>query len=383
MSISNGGPPIDSDDAPNIRVIRIHINDWVASTRGMSLDEEGFFWRFTCLFYDRMGTVPDDDYIVSRAMNLDIRVYKKFKARMVALGKITSDERRLTNARAEREINNYLREYKRRSEAAKQREEGKRSAQRSAGLPADFRQTSGELPLEVRKKSDELPSLQSTDLFKKTKENNGCNATTVPQGDHSPHARARPKPKPKPISEVPPIAPQGGRSPLELAFEEFWKAFPGEAPPLGRKTDKPKAWDVFKRIATGTHRKGLKASVADLIDAAKAYRATNPDPQFTPMPTTWLNGARWQRDAADVAPLVSPDGKVKWGWWRGLEDRLRAKPVADWRKAVETLRPNGTWPWWVLTAAPGDPECLMPQELIDEYGFAEKYRGQITSQQGH
>lgn len=379
--MSNGGPPI-TDDAPRLRVVRVHINDWVASTRGMSLDEEGFFWRFTCLFYDRMGDLPDDDRIVSRAMNLDIRAYKHMKARMLSLGKISLAGGRLSNARAEREISAYVAEFKRRSEAAKQREESKRSAVQDLDatpkIGADFDATS--VPKsersrsEVEAKSSELRFDTGADLSEKNNEINECAATTLPQGDHSPHGRARPKPKPKPkVSEESPLTPpQGGLAPVDQAFEDFWRVFPS-----GRKQAKGEARDAFRKIVTGKHRKGLRAKVETILAAVERYAATNPDPEFVPMPSTWLNGGRWEDEIqqADPAPR---DGKA-WGWWRGpVADKLKALPVDQWRAGIAKANPNGTWPWWMLGAPPGHPECVVPQSLVDEFGYVEIYQGQIN-----
>lgn len=84
----------------------------------------------------------------------------------------------------------------------------------------------------------------------------------------------------------------------EDRFEEFWTAFPP-----GRKTDKRKARDLFMAITTGKHRKIPKTDAGTIITAASAFAATRPDPQFTPMPTTWLNGERW---VSDTGPPSSP-----------------------------------------------------------------------------
>lgn len=378
--MSNGGPPI-IDDAPRLRVVRVHINDWVASTRGMSLDEEGFFWRFTCLFYDRMGDLPDDDRIVSRAMNLDIRAYKHMKARMVSLGKISVAGGRLSNARAEREISAYVAEYRRRSEAAKQREENKRSASQDLDatqkIGTDFDATSvsksDRSRIEVGSKLAGLRLDTEADLSEKDREIKGSDATTLPQGDHSPHARARPKPKPKPLlsEDSPHTPPQGGQDPIEVLFDEFWQAFPA-----GRKQAKGEARDAFRRIVTGKHRKGLKAKADVLIAAAKRYAAARPDPEFTPMPSTWLNGGRWEDEATAAAVPAPVDGRA-WGWWVGKESLLSGLPIQRWRDAIAKEKPNGTWPWWVLGAPPGHPECVVPQSLVDEFGYVEIYRGQI------
>lgn len=382
--IDNGGPPI-TDEAPRLRVARIHLNDWVASTRGMSLDEEGFFWRFTVLFYDRMGDLPDNDATNARAMNLDVRRFKFMKARLIELGKISVAGGRLTNARAEREIANYVAEFKKRSEAAKAREAGKRfQAETDTQKPeigTDFAptsvSTSPRYRADIASKSDRLRPDTNPDLSEKDNEIKGSTATTLPEGDHSPRGRARPKPKPKPLSEErPPYAPHGGADPLDQAFEDFWRAFPE-----GRKQAKGEARDTFRKIVLGRHRKGLRAKAETLIAAAARYAASKPDPDFTPMPTTWLNGGRWE-DVPAGPPTPAPGdpepvaGK-SWGWWRGLESKFAALGEQRWRDAIDKAKPNGTWPWWILGAPPGHAECVVPPELVREFGFEEIYRGSI------
>lgn len=87
---------------------------------------------------------------------------------------------------------------------------------------------------------------------------------------------------------------------LDLKFEEFWKSFPA-----GRKKGKGKAKVLFRQIARGGHH-SLKASAEHLIAAAKAYAAISPDPQFTPMPQTWLAGGRWDDDLEQIAAQSKP-----------------------------------------------------------------------------
>lgn len=371
----NGGPPIDADGAPKLRVVRIHINDWVASTRGMSLDEEGFFWRFTCLFYDRMGNLPDDDGIIARALNLDIRRYRHMKNLMVKLGKISVEDGRLTNARAEREINSYLHEYKRRSEAAKQRENAKRVASSNYEIAPTSVPTSTRLQpdfdTDVAPMSDELRTELAPDLFKKDNKNNVCGATTVAEGDQSPHVRARPKPKPKPLSEVstPHTPPQGGHDPLDQAFEDFWKAFPA-----GRKQAKGEARDAFRRIVTGKHRRGLRAKAETLIASAARYAASHPDPEFVPMPSTWLNGGRWEDDPQ---PSLAPDEP----WWMDTE-KVRQITDDQWRGSIAKYA-NGIWPPDRLGPAPGNPRCVVPKHLITELRLTERYTEKGISREKH
>lgn len=93
------------------------------------------------------------------------------------------------------------------------------------------------------------------------------------------------------------------------AFERFWKAYPP-----GRKTDKPKARQVWDQIVAG-RRKGIQKTDAEaIISGAERYAATNPDPQYVPMPTTWLNGARWEDVPAVPPPTHHGGHRLRQNW---------------------------------------------------------------------
>jgi len=78
--------------------------------------------------------------------------------------------------------------------------------------------------------------------------------------------------------------------------------------------------------------------------------------------------------AGDETDEIGPNGH-RWGWWRGKEDRIRTLSLADWRSLDAQKKPNGVWPWWAMGAPPGHAECLVPEELINEKGYAETYQG--------
>lgn len=166
---------------------------------------------------------------------------------------------------------------------------------------------------------------------------------------------------------------------IDAKFEDFWRAFPE-----GRKQAKGEARDTFRKIVLGKHRKGLRAKAETLIAAAARYAASKPDPEFTPMPSTWLNGGRWEDVPAGPAVATPGDpepvaGKA-WGWWRGLESKFAALGEQRWRDAIDKAKPNGVWPWWILGAPPGHVECVVPSELVREFGFEELYRGKVSHQ---
>lgn len=95
------------------------------------------------------------------------------------------------------------------------------------------------------------------------------------------------------FSEIETIAPRptvvAEKRKTEEDFDRFWRVFPA-----GRKTDKPKAAAIFGQIVAGKHKLISKTDAEAIISGAERYAATNPDPQYVPIPKTWLNGARWE-----------------------------------------------------------------------------------------
>lgn len=85
-------------------------------------------------------------------------------------------------------------------------------------------------------------------------------------------------------------------------FSDFWAAYP-------RKEAKRKAEQAY--------RAALKRTRGDsqvILDGARRYAASKPEPKFTAMPTTWLNGDRWadQASATGATAVETPSF-----WTRG------------------------------------------------------------------
>jgi hypothetical protein len=74
-------------------------------------------------------------------------------------------------------------------------------------------------------------------------------------------------------------------------FETFWQVFPP-----GRKTDKKGTRELFWKIVHGKKRGTPKTSAETLVDGARRFAESNPDPQWTCGPTVWLNQERWDAD---------------------------------------------------------------------------------------
>ena len=98
----------------------------------------------------------------------------------------------------------------------------------------------------------------------------------------------------------------------DARFDDFWKAYP-------KKKDKKKALAVWKRDKLDSH--------ADKILANLRARTDWKDIQFTPLPTTYLNGERWLDELESVA-VRKP---------RKVEVPTEAELATDRRKADAEL----------------------------------------------
>lgn len=92
------------------------------------------------------------------------------------------------------------------------------------------------------------------------------------------------------LSAITPISPNQ-LDPLLVAFGEFWELFP-----TGRKRSKSAALKSFR---AAVRRIG---SVEPIVAGVRRYAADPnlPDPEFRPMPQTWLNQSRWDWEPEPV-----------------------------------------------------------------------------------
>src|SRR5262245_61848022 len=143
--------------------------------------------------------------------------------------------------------------------------------------------------------------------------------------------------------------------PHDPEFDAFWAAYPN-----GRKKGKAAVFDLFKKITTGAHKK-LRASAATLIDGARRYAATSPDPEYVPLPATWLNQGRWMDDTpAATAPRQ---------WW---QDPAKVAAIDDerWRDGIDQ-NAGQLWPIDKLGPPPGSPNCVVPATIVAELRLTE------------
>ena len=72
-------------------------------------------------------------------------------------------------------------------------------------------------------------------------------------------------------------------------FDEFWRAYPN-------KKDKQKAMRAWSK-----HRPDLKKVLSAVKTQSKSDQWTKEDGRFIPLPTTWLNGHRWEDELSNKA----------------------------------------------------------------------------------
>jgi hypothetical protein len=86
------------------------------------------------------------------------------------------------------------------------------------------------------------------------------------------------------------------KAPLALTrFAEFWQAYP-------RRADKAKAEQSWSK-------QGLDAIANEVIAGAVSYAKAKvgSEPQYIALPSTWLNGKRWQDEPAGAPVAAAPE----------------------------------------------------------------------------
>lgn len=93
-----------------------------------------------------------------------------------------------------------------------------------------------------------------------------------------------------------PVAPKktgGRRTPSEVEFEAFWKAYP-------RKTNKVKARSAFAKafkLLRESH--SIDETMLILLNGVDAY-VKHADPEYLCHPTTWLNAGKWDDEPESI-----------------------------------------------------------------------------------
>lgn len=364
--------------------------------RRMSPELVGAFIMFLGLQFEKHGTVANDPVAFAGFTGWDVRKCRRLLDELqVARGDqppvvMMGDDGRLYNPRMMREIELYVA----RARAARDRDETKRRRKEASEtalievvqpeVRADFAETSGQLRAEVGAKSQRS--------FDDLSEN-----VNVFNGHHEKEATEKNKRREE--KKDSPLPPKGAAAPRRGLTAGQWADAQGLLASYNRHAE-AEGWVVTGTLTEQRGRRLLRR-VADIggpdaweralsvvkRDDFLAGRVPGRDGQAPfkldvdrLLQTEGRLGDVLARliDRAnqpeDIAP--APNGKA-WGWWRGASGKLKALPVADWERGLAKTPPNGTWPWWLFGPPPGDPECLVPEEIVERHGWRDVYRGQI------
>lgn len=119
------------DGIPRMETIKFHIRDVLEDLDALPLDVRGFYVTFLLRSFQRMEAFPSDDEVGARAFGkIDIRTYRRLKAKCLEIGLLYQRASgRISTARFDAEITDYVVQYRNRQITALARETAKKKAQ--------------------------------------------------------------------------------------------------------------------------------------------------------------------------------------------------------------------------------------------------------------
>lgn len=290
---------LEAEEATPFLYVQWHVNDYIAGTMGMGLELEGAYTRFLIRLYQRGKPFPDDDRLLCMVMGLTIRVWRRLKATLITLGKITVRAGCLTNNRFEKERRKRAETLRKQAEAARKRHAREREERASLAetLP-NFAESFAEVLPKLSQNGAEKPNgingSHVTDRGESynhiTYNQENKSPPIVPQGGtdfqlEQSSEDAPPKPKTKRRQLVPESYPND--------FAEFWKLYP-------RREGKAKAFEYWDRLTLPQKRRAYAALKEQL--PVLRVRANDSRGNFCPLPGTWINQGRFD-DTLEQKPV--------------------------------------------------------------------------------
>lgn len=269
---------LGDDHEATFRYAQWHIGDYITGTLGMQLEQEGAYIRFLMRLYQRGKPLPDDDRFMAMAMNLSVRVWKRVKDGLIAVGKIIAKSGYLTNPRFEKERQQRAETMRKQAEAArlrwaKQRAEKMGLGEVSGKFRGSFGQTSPKLSQSAGEKTSKINDPVLTDhmltnnQYPLTIESNP--PIVPPGGDGAPKRRKNPVPEE-----------------YSKGFEAFWALYP-------RRVGKAAASAAWERLTYEQQKRAYLSLKRQLRSLQGEMRS---DGNFCPYPATWINQGRFDDD---------------------------------------------------------------------------------------
>jgi uncharacterized protein YdaU (DUF1376 family) len=219
----------------------LYIADYLADTGHLSTEEHGAYLLLT-MHYWRTGGLPDDDGELALISRLPEKRWQQVRLKLARLFK---DGWRHT--RVDAELARAHAKHERRAEAGKR-----------GGIA----------------KSDAKQNPSNASRLLEHPPDNALASSSQPESEDKANALSSAR-----------GAPPENVWPKDFR-EQFWAAYP-------RKVGKAAAIKALETI-----RKRGAVPFDRVLAGLRAFVATNPDPQFTPHPLTWLHQGRWDDELA-------------------------------------------------------------------------------------
>lgn len=91
-------------------------DNFIAGTASLTLEEKGAYSLVLDLMYVRGGPVPDEPRYIAGICNCSVRKWNAIRAKLISIGKLYEIDGYLFNERAEKEIENALKDAQERAE---------------------------------------------------------------------------------------------------------------------------------------------------------------------------------------------------------------------------------------------------------------------------
>lgn len=131
--------------------LKLYIDDWIAGTTGLTVEQEGFYIRVVLRMAARKAGLPDDDKWLSAHLNMDPRSVRRLKTFFVEQGKLKIRDGLLVNERVLSVIGAYKKQQSTGEDRAK-------IGRRSLGDRAKIAGRSGEDRAKIEAKNSETPT---------------------------------------------------------------------------------------------------------------------------------------------------------------------------------------------------------------------------------
>ena len=240
----------------------LYAGDYLRDTGHLTAAEHGAYLLLLMQAWTRGGALPADDDKLRMLARMERREWDGARATVLAF--FTRDGDAYRNARLDREI---------------ARREAVSDARRRSGARGAAKRWQGDGAGDRNAMADAM-----------------ANATQEPsQGD------GQPQPQPPLVSlpsEARPARPDRRALDAEIGrrFAAFYAAYPRHD---------------GKIAAEKAYRRALQRATADEIDVGLAGYRFSADPQFIPLPATWLNQGRWE-SRGHAPPAAAPAGRLDW-----------------------------------------------------------------------